>query len=108
MIASPGVHAGCHMTPLFFSRVVLLLVLVGMLMFAFAPRSALAATGSAFVRVNQVGYATTATKRAYLLASALETGAAFSVKNTSGTVVYSAPIGANLGSWSSSYPDVAR
>src|SRR5882724_3747444 len=61
---------------------------------------------SAFVRVNQVGYASGASKRAYLMASAVETGATFSVKNSSGSTVYSAAIGANLGSWSTAYPDV--
>jgi endoglucanase len=66
-----------------------------------------AATGTAFVRVNQPGYATgSQAKRAYLMASGTETGALFSVKNSSGTTVYSAPIGANLGKWSASYPDV--
>jgi hypothetical protein len=64
-----------------------------------------AAAGTAFVRVNQLGYSS-ATKRAYLMASAVETGATFAVKNASGTTVYTAPIGANLGSWSSAYPDV--
>jgi endoglucanase len=64
------------------------------------------AAGNAFVRVNQVGYATTATKRAYLMASGAEAGATFSVTNIGGTTVYSAAIGANLGSWSSTYPDV--
>ena len=61
---------------------------------------------SAFIRANQVGYVTTANKRAYLMASASETGATFSLKNSSGTTVYSAPIGLNLGSWSGSYPNV--
>jgi len=61
---------------------------------------------NAFIRVNQVGYVTTANKRAYLMASASETGATFSLKNSSGTTVYSAPIGLNLGSWSGSYPNV--
>jgi endoglucanase len=63
------------------------------------------AAGGAFVRVNQMGYATGATKRAYLMASGAETGATFSVTNASGTTVYSAAIGANLGSWSSAYPE---
>src|SRR5258708_14828953 len=40
------------------------------------------------------------------MASGAEAGATFSVKNASGATVYSAPIGANLGSWSNSYPDV--
>ena len=61
---------------------------------------------SAFVRVNQVGYPTGASKRAYLMASAVETGATFAVKNGSGTTVVSGPIGARLGSWSSGYPNV--
>src|SRR5947207_1144915 len=61
----------------------------------------------AFVRVNQVGYATTSTaKRAYLMSSGAEAGATFAVKNSSGATVYSAAIGANLGKWSTPYPDV--
>jgi endoglucanase len=60
---------------------------------------------SAFVRVNQVGYPVGATKRAYLMASAAETGATFSVVNASGTSVFSGAIGANLGSWGN-FPDV--
>src|SRR5215470_5061605 len=66
-----------------------------------------AAAGAAFVRVNQIGYATASqAKRAYLMASTAETGARFSVKNASGTTVYTASIGPNLGKWSASYPDV--
>ena len=61
---------------------------------------------NAFIRVNQAGYVTTANKRAYLMASASETGATFSLKNSGGTTVYSAPIGLNLGNWSGSYPNV--
>src|SRR5215472_14517381 len=69
--------------------------------------SARAAAGTAFVRVNQLGYAAgSQAKRAYLMASAAEDGATFSVTNSSDTTVYSAPIGVNLGKWSSSYPDV--
>src|SRR5499427_4047916 len=63
--------------------------------------------GTAFVRVNQLGYAGgSQAKRAYLMASGTESGATFSVKNSSGATVYSAPVGANLGKWSASYPDV--
>jgi endoglucanase len=61
---------------------------------------------AAFVRVNQVGYPATAMKRAYLMASVVETGATFSVNDSTGGTVYSAPIGANLGSWSSTYSNV--
>ena len=72
---------------------------------AAAPARAAAAT--AFVRVNQVGYAADSqAKRAYLMASATETGATFSVTNASGVTVLSAPIGADLGKWSQSYPHV--
>src|SRR5215468_8618652 len=65
------------------------------------------AAGTAFVRVNQLGYATgSQAKRAYLMASSTEDGATFSVKDSSGSTVYSAPLGAGLGKWSASYPDV--
>ena len=62
---------------------------------------------SAFVRLNQVGYVSSAAKRVYLLASGAETGATFTVKNSSGATVFGpTAIGANLGSWSTKYPDV--
>jgi len=62
---------------------------------------------SAFVRVNQVGYVTGASKRAYLMSSSAESGATFVIKNSSGSTVFGpTAIGANLGSWSNSYPDV--
>jgi endoglucanase len=77
-----------------------------LVVFVIAPSGpAHAAGGTAFVRVNQLGYSSV-TKRAYLMASAVETGATFAVKNSGGTTIYTAPIGANLGSWSSAYPDV--
>jgi endoglucanase len=56
--------------------------------------------------VNQVGYPASATKRAYVMSSTSETGAAFSIKNAAGTVVYTGTVGANLGAWSSAYPFV--
>src|SRR5437868_11324425 len=66
-----------------------------------------ASAQSAFVRVNQVGYVSGGAKRAYLMASAAETGATFIIKNAGGTTVFGpAAIGANLGSWSTGYPDV--
>jgi hypothetical protein len=41
------------------------------------------------------------------MASASETGATFVLKNTSGSTVFGpVAVGTNLGSWSSSYPDV--
>lgn len=60
---------------------------------------------TAFVRVNQVGYVSGGPKRAYLMSSSSESGATFSVKSGS-TTVFSAAIGASLGSWSRSYPNV--
>jgi endoglucanase len=69
--------------------------------------STVSLAASAYIRVNQVGYAGSGTKRAYLMASAAESGASFAVKNSSGTTVFGpAAIGANLGSWSTGYPDV--
>src|SRR5262249_52705140 len=66
-----------------------------------------AAAQSASVRVNQVGYVSGGAKRACLMASAAETGATFVIKNSGGTTVFGpAAIGANLGSWSGSYPNV--
>jgi endoglucanase len=64
------------------------------------------AAQTAFVRVNQVGYVGGGSKRAYLMSSGAESGATFSVRNSSGASVLTAPIGANLGLWSRSYPNV--
>src|SRR5215472_4733356 len=78
-------------------------VMLGAITGTVATAPARTAAGTAFVRVNQLGYATgSQAKRAYLMASAAETGASFSVKNSSGATVYSAPVGANLGRWSAS------
>ncbi|HET8846336.1 MAG TPA: glycoside hydrolase family 9 protein, partial [Ktedonobacteraceae bacterium] len=82
-----------------------LFAVIGVLVLASAPQPIMAAR-QGFVRVNQVGYASTATKRAYFMAPGVETGARFSLKNSAGVTIYSAPIGANLGSWSSSFPYV--
>jgi endoglucanase len=64
------------------------------------------APGSAFVRVNQVGYPSAASKRAYLMASTAETGATFTVRNAAGVQVLSAPVGADLGAWTSTWSHV--
>src|SRR6476469_5797485 len=61
--------------------------------------------GSAYVRVNQVGYSTSAAKRAYLMSSVSEAGATFSVMAGT-TTVFTAPIGSQLGSWSATFPHV--
>ena len=64
-----------------------------------------AAVATAFIRVNQVGYPDSAPKRAYLMASDVETGGSFALK-AGGTTVFSASIGADQGSWSQAYPHV--
>jgi hypothetical protein len=65
------------------------------------------AAAGAFVRVNQVGYPSTAPKRAYLMSTGNETGATFTVREAAdGEVVYSAPVGASLGSWSTRFAHV--
>jgi len=56
---------------------------------------------SAYLRVNQVGYIGSASKRAYLMATASEAGATFAVKNSGGTTVYSASVGSSVGTWGS-------
>src|SRR5262249_21302067 len=73
----------------------------------FFVMAAAAYAQSAFVRVNQVGYVSGSSKRAYLMASGSETGATFAVKNSSGSTLFGpAAIGANLGSWSTTYKNV--
>ncbi|HEY2718154.1 MAG TPA: glycoside hydrolase family 9 protein, partial [Solirubrobacteraceae bacterium] len=65
------------------------------------------ATASAFVRVDQAGYAAGAGKRAYLMAHRDETGAPFTVLSVpSGTAVYSGAVGASTGSWSKRFGHV--
>jgi endoglucanase len=63
-------------------------------------------SASAYVRVNQVGYVPGQTNQAMLMASGRETGATFQVVDASGNTVFSGPIGARVGNWSSGYPDV--
>ncbi|MFL6226257.1 MAG: glycoside hydrolase family 9 protein, partial [Actinomycetes bacterium] len=72
---------------------------------ATAARSA-PAPSSAFVRVNQVGYPAAASKRAYLMASTADTGATITERTGSGQAELTAPVGADLGSWSSTYSHV--
>jgi endoglucanase len=83
-----------------------LLALAGTALISLEPTAGAPAAASAFVRVNQVGYPSSASKRAYLMSTAAETGAMFSVTNQVGTTVFTAPIGANLGKWSNSYSNV--
>src|SRR5512133_1512595 len=67
-----------------------------------------AAADAAYVRVNQVGYVTSAHKRAFLITGGSPTGSTFAVRNASGATVYSAPVGPRTGSWSARLPNVYR
>lgn len=62
--------------------------------------------GGSFVRVNQVGYPAAGSKRAYLMTSAVASSATFAVRSSGGTTVFTAPVGADLGSWSASFGHV--
>jgi endoglucanase len=71
---------------------------------SFVSRAQSAPGGSsAFVRVNQVGYPSGAAKRAYLMSSVDQTGAAFAVRDASGAIVATGTAGPSLGSWSGTY-----
>src|ERR687888_48136 len=83
-----------------------ILAVLSLLLIWVGPTTAAPAPGSAFVRVNQVGYPSAASKRAYLLSSVDQSGASFTVTSSTGTTVLSAPIGARLGSWSSGFSNV--
>jgi endoglucanase len=87
-----------------------LVLVAAIVLAAGGPRAATAraapAANSAFVRVNQVGYPSGGSKRAYLMASAAETGATFSVKDSTGATVFSAPVGAFLGGWGNTFKSV--
>ena len=63
-------------------------------------------SGSAWVRVDQVGYDAHGSKRAYLMASGPEDGAGFSILGPGGTAVFAGTVGGDLGSWSPSFPYV--
>lgn len=72
---------------------------------ALAPASALGA-GEAYVRVDQLGYASLTPKRAYLMSGVPDAGAPFSVQDEAGETVFTGTAGATSGSWSRAYPYV--
>ncbi len=72
-----------------------------------APAASQAATSASFVRVDQAGYPTAATKRAYLMSHRDESGAPFTVRDAaSDTTVYSGVVGNSTGSWSKRFGQV--
>ncbi len=58
------------------------------------------------VRVDQVGYAAGASKRAYLMTSAARPEASFRVVDSHGATAFVSAVGADQGSWSSTYEHV--
>jgi len=58
-----------------------------------------AAATAAYVRINQAGYETGQTARAYLMSTIAETGATFKVVNSKGKTKFSGAIGALNGTW---------
>lgn len=65
--------------------------------------SAPAASATALIRVNQIGYAPSAVKRAYLMSSVPEAGARFTVRTTAGAVRLRGALSGSPRRWSSRY-----
>jgi endoglucanase len=71
------------------------------------PLSSAAASSSAFLRVDQVGYPESGPKRAYLMSKRAQTGATFSISPAAGgAAVFTGTVGSSLGSWSARFKDV--
>ncbi|MDQ6816982.1 MAG: glycoside hydrolase family 9 protein [Actinomycetota bacterium] len=71
-----------------------------------ASRPASSGATTAFVRVDQLGYPSPAAKRAYLISSAPENGAAYTVRTGAGATVFMAAVGRSAGAWSPRFPYV--
>ncbi len=52
-----------------------------------------------YIRVSQIGYETSRLMRAYLMTLGAEDGATYSLRDSHGTTVFSAPVGASTGTW---------
>jgi endoglucanase len=68
--------------------------------------AAASSTPDAFIRVDQVGYPSSATKIAYLMSGSAMGGDTFAVLNSHGIAAYTGRIGASSGRWNSTYPFV--
>jgi hypothetical protein len=79
-----------------------LILLITVLPFLLANPPVARPASSAYVRVNQAGYETGSSMRAYLMSTALETGATFKIVNSGGNIATSGKVGALLGVWSHS------
>jgi endoglucanase len=67
--------------------------------FLLATLPAFGLTG--YIRVNQIGYESGLSMRAYLMTTSAVSGANYVVKNSGGSTVASGPVGAKLGAWGS-------
>jgi endoglucanase len=56
---------------------------------------------TAYIRVNQIGYETGLSMRAYLMTPGVASGISYVIKNSGGAIVASGSVGAKLGSWGS-------
>ena len=87
-----------------------LAVTVGVVLSAFTIPTAFAGplasgSGTAVVRVNQIGYEIGQPKIAILMSSASESGATFALVNSTTNVsVHTGAVGPSLGQWSTSFP----
>ena len=61
--------------------------------------AACAIAAEAYVRINQLGYESGLPNRAYLMVRGTQSGGSFSVLDSHGHAVLSAPIGASAGAW---------
>jgi endoglucanase len=91
--------------------VVATLILAVLLPLAGAPARASASAPTApavaaVVRVDELGYPTTGPKVAYLMSPTALGGTTFEVVDSSGTVRYSAAVGADSGKWNGTYRHV--
>ncbi|MBA3947526.1 MAG: glycoside hydrolase family 9 protein [Herpetosiphonaceae bacterium] len=71
-----------------------------------SPLGAVGASGSAFIRVNQIGYITNGPKQALLMASTPENGAIVKLVDATGSTTWSGALGPKQGAWSSAFPYV--
>ena len=89
----PLLHAQFSSRSLFVPHCLILMLAVAVAL------PALAVTG--YVRVNQIGYESGLSARAYLMTSSAVSGATYAVHNSGGTTVVSGPVGAKLGTFGS-------
>ncbi len=89
------------------SRLVTVMAMMALMLGATGTLASTAhAAPSSFIRVDQVGYPTSAPKRAYLMSHRSETGLDFSVRSSEGATVFKGSVGASSGSWNAHFSHV--